>query len=165
MHRTALAPPVKGSSRLCRRGVEFKPINYQLLALRCDNRSPVGNGFIRSACHGLVGTKIHSRRERIYPFRLYRFCLHPPVGLTQIMYRHNVKTPLRPHRGIRCASCPTSPWQGRRKEPHLITAHRIGSPVKGSSRLCRRGVELKNPQPKLHIAAKNRQKPTPVRTM
>ena len=122
---------VKGSSRLCRRGVEFKPINYQLLALRCDNRSLVGNGFIRSACYGFACTKIHSRRERIYPFRLLRFSRQFPVGLTQIMYRHNVNPPLRPHRGILCASCPTSPWQGRRKEPHLITAHRIGSPCQG----------------------------------
>ncbi len=25
----------------------------------------------------------HHCRERIYPFRLYRFCLHPPVGQPQ----------------------------------------------------------------------------------
>ena len=31
-------------------------INYQLLALRCGQQPLVGNGFIRSACYGLVGT-------------------------------------------------------------------------------------------------------------
>ena len=41
--------PVKGSRQLRCRGVELKPINYQLSALRCGQRSLVGNGFIRSA--------------------------------------------------------------------------------------------------------------------
>ena len=44
-----IGSPVKGSRQLCCRGVELKPINYQLLALRCGQRSLVGNGFIRSA--------------------------------------------------------------------------------------------------------------------
>ena len=44
-----IGSPVKGSRQLCCRGVELKPINYQLLAFRCGQRSLVGNGFIRSA--------------------------------------------------------------------------------------------------------------------
>ena len=36
----------------------------------------VGNGFIRSACRDFIGTEIYSRRERIYPFRMSRFCRH-----------------------------------------------------------------------------------------
>ena len=44
-----IGSPVKGSRQLCCRGVELKPINYQLSALRCGQRSLVGNGFIRSA--------------------------------------------------------------------------------------------------------------------
>jgi len=51
-----IGSPVKGSRQLCCRGVELKPINYQLLALRCGQRSLVGNGFIRSACNGFVGS-------------------------------------------------------------------------------------------------------------
>ena len=49
-----IGSPVKGSRQLCCRGVELKPINYQLLALRCGQRSLVGNGFIRFACYGFV---------------------------------------------------------------------------------------------------------------
>ena len=30
-------------------------------------------------------------RERIYPFRLYRFCLHPPVGQPQKLYWYQRK--------------------------------------------------------------------------
>ena len=41
--------PVKGSRQLCCRGVELKTIHYYLLPLHCGQRSPVGNGFIRSA--------------------------------------------------------------------------------------------------------------------
>ena len=51
-----IASPVKGSRQLCCRGVELKAINYQLSALRCGHRSLVGNGFIRSACRGFIGT-------------------------------------------------------------------------------------------------------------
>ena len=43
----SIGSPVKGSRQLCCRGVE-KTIRYQLLALRCGQRSLVGNGFIRS---------------------------------------------------------------------------------------------------------------------
>ena len=50
-----IGSPVKGSRQLCCRGVELKPINYQL-ALRCDNRSLVGNGFIRSARYGFASS-------------------------------------------------------------------------------------------------------------
>ena len=41
-------------------------INYQLLALHCGQRLLVGNGFIRSACHGFVGTfRSGYRKKRI----------------------------------------------------------------------------------------------------
>jgi hypothetical protein len=43
----SIGSPVKGSRQLCCRGVE-KTIRYQLSALRCGQRSLVGNGFIRS---------------------------------------------------------------------------------------------------------------------
>ena len=33
----------------------------------------------------------HHCRERIYPFRLYRFCLHPPVGQPQKLYWYQRK--------------------------------------------------------------------------
>ena len=49
-----IGSPVKGSRQLAAEGLTA--INYQLLALRCDNRSLVGNGFIRSACYGFDGT-------------------------------------------------------------------------------------------------------------
>ena len=58
-----IGSPVKGSRQLCCRGVELKPISYQLLALRCGHRSPVGNGFIRSVCHGFVGTSQSGNRK------------------------------------------------------------------------------------------------------
>ena len=51
-----IGSPVKGSRQLCCRGVELKPINYQLLALRCGQRPLVGNVFIRSVCRGFVGS-------------------------------------------------------------------------------------------------------------
>ena len=51
-----IGSPVKGSRQLCCRGVELKPINYQLLALRCGQQPLVGNGFIRSVCDGLAGS-------------------------------------------------------------------------------------------------------------
>ena len=61
-----IGSPVKGSRQFCCRGVELihiNPINYQLLALRCGHRSPVGNGFIRSVCHGFVGTSQSGNRK------------------------------------------------------------------------------------------------------
>ena len=51
-----IGSPVKGSRQLCCRGVEFKHNSYQLSALRCGQRSLVGNGFIRSVCDGLAGS-------------------------------------------------------------------------------------------------------------
>ena len=39
--------------------------------------------YIVAICNGFAGTKIHSCRERIYPFRLPRFSRQFPVGLTQ----------------------------------------------------------------------------------
>ena len=50
----SIGSPVKGSRQLAAEGLTA--INYQLLALRCGQRSLVGNGFIRSACCGLVGS-------------------------------------------------------------------------------------------------------------
>ena len=47
--------PVKGSRQLCCRGVELKPINYQLLALRCGQQ-PL-------ACHGFACTHRSSNRK------------------------------------------------------------------------------------------------------
>ena len=44
--------------------MQIKPINCQLLALRCGQRSLVGNGFIRSACHGFVGTHRSGYRNK-----------------------------------------------------------------------------------------------------
>ena len=43
----SIGSPVKGSRQLAAEGLTA--INYQLLALRCGQRSLVGNGFIRSA--------------------------------------------------------------------------------------------------------------------
>ena len=50
----SIGSPVKGSRQLAAEGLTA--INYQLLALHCGQRSLVGNGFIRSACYGFVGT-------------------------------------------------------------------------------------------------------------
>ena len=36
----SIGSPVKGSRQLCCRGVELKPIHYQLSALRCGQLSP-----------------------------------------------------------------------------------------------------------------------------
>ena len=48
----------------CRR--HTTPIHYQLLALRCGQRPLVGNGFIRSACCGFVGSfRSGYRKKRI----------------------------------------------------------------------------------------------------
>ena len=55
-----LAPLSRGAGSFAAEGLNKKTINYQLLALRCGQRSLVGNGFIRSACRGLVG--IHRSR-------------------------------------------------------------------------------------------------------
>ena len=60
-----IGSPVKGSRQLCCRGVELKPINYQLSALRCDNRSLVGNRLACSACHGFVGTHRSGNRKNV----------------------------------------------------------------------------------------------------
>ena len=43
----SIGSPVKGSRQLAAEGLTA--INYQLLAIRCGQRSLVGNGFIRSA--------------------------------------------------------------------------------------------------------------------
>ena len=51
-----IGSPVKGSRQLCCRGVELKPINYQLSALGCGQRSLVGSRLARSVCHGFAGT-------------------------------------------------------------------------------------------------------------
>ena len=55
-----IGSPVKGSRQLCCRGVEK---NYSLSALSCGQRSPVGNGFIRSVCHGFAGTHWSGNRK------------------------------------------------------------------------------------------------------
>ena len=39
--------------------------------------------YIVSICIGFAGAQIYSCRERIYPFRIYRFRRQFPVGLTQ----------------------------------------------------------------------------------
>ena len=57
----SIGSPVKGSRQLAAEGVTA--INYQLLALRCGQRSLVGNGFIRSACCGLVGSSRSGHRN------------------------------------------------------------------------------------------------------
>ena len=59
-----IGSPVKGSRQLCCRGVETT-INYQLLALRCDHRSLVGNRLACSACHGFVGTHRSGNRKNV----------------------------------------------------------------------------------------------------
>ena len=51
--------------------------------------------YIVSICIGFACTKIHSCRERIYPFRIYRFRRQFPVGLTQKPYRYNVNSHLK----------------------------------------------------------------------
>ena len=51
---------------------------------------PVGASIARPCVEALPVPK-QNRRERIFPFRLPRFCLHPPVGLTQKLYRHQRK--------------------------------------------------------------------------
>ena len=43
--------------------------------------------YIVSICIGFACTKIHSCRERIYPFRLLRFGRQFPVALTQQLYQ------------------------------------------------------------------------------
>ena len=45
----SIGSPVKGSRQLAAEGLTA--INYQLLALRCGQRSLVGNGLARSACY------------------------------------------------------------------------------------------------------------------
>ena len=49
-----IGSPVKGSRQLAAEGLTA--INYQLLALRCGQQPLVGNGFIRSACNGFIGS-------------------------------------------------------------------------------------------------------------
>ena len=49
LRRTSLAHLSRGAGSFAAEGLNKKPINYQLLALRCGQRSLVGNGFIRSA--------------------------------------------------------------------------------------------------------------------
>ena len=46
----------RGAGCFAAEGLNKKTINYQLLALRCGQRSLVGNGFIRSACYGFFRT-------------------------------------------------------------------------------------------------------------
>ena len=69
----------RGAGCFAAEGLNKKAINYQLLALRCGHRSLVGNRLACSACRSMVGTKIHGRRERIYPFRLYRLCQYSNI--------------------------------------------------------------------------------------
>ena len=63
----SIGSPVKGSRQLCCRGVELKPVNYQLLALRCGQRSLVGNGFIRSALLHLPTQLIQRHAAEVLP--------------------------------------------------------------------------------------------------
>ena len=58
-----IGSPVKGSRQLAAEGLTA--INYQLLALRCDNRSLVGNRQACSACHGFVGTHRSGNRKNV----------------------------------------------------------------------------------------------------
>ena len=51
--------------------------------------------YIVSICIGFAGAQIYSCRERIYPFRIYRFSRQFPVGLTQKPYRYNVNSHLK----------------------------------------------------------------------
>ena len=55
---------VKGSRQLAAEGLTA--INYQLLALRCSQRSLVGNGFIRSVV--MVSSAPTGRDTAIYVF-------------------------------------------------------------------------------------------------
>ena len=61
--------------------------------------SPV-KGSRQLAAEGLTAISsslrpVVARRERIYPFRLPRFCRHLPVGIPQKTYWHNVNAPLK----------------------------------------------------------------------
>ena len=58
-----IGSPVKGSRQLAAEGLTA--INYQLLALRCDNRSLVGNRQACSTCHGFVGTHRSGNRKNV----------------------------------------------------------------------------------------------------
>ena len=49
LRRTPLAHLSRGAGSFAAEGLRIRPINYQLLAFRCGQRSLVGNGFIRSA--------------------------------------------------------------------------------------------------------------------
>ena len=49
LRRTTLAHLSRGAGSFAAEGLRIRPINYQLLAFRCGQRSLVGNGFIRSA--------------------------------------------------------------------------------------------------------------------
>ena len=61
-----LAPLSRGAGSFAAEGLRIRPINYQLLALRCGHRSLVGNGFIRSACYGFACThRSGNRNNRI----------------------------------------------------------------------------------------------------
>ena len=51
--------------------------------------------YIVSICIGFACTKIHSCRERIYPFRLLWFRRQLPVGIPQYVYLYNVNAPLK----------------------------------------------------------------------
>ena len=62
LHRTPLVPLSRGAGSFAAVGLK-KTIRYQLSALRCGQRSPVGNGFIRSVCHGFVGTSQSGNRK------------------------------------------------------------------------------------------------------
>ena len=62
LHRTPLAHLSRGAGSFAAEGLK-KTIRYQLLALCCGQRSPVGNGFIRSVCHGFAGTHQSGNRK------------------------------------------------------------------------------------------------------